>query len=183
MIYIQKVSKKTRIKQIEKYILTDAKIFIYNLSQSRFYHSEYFVVGSDTAEELEDLLKYFTPQYIVAEDGEAFEKYKINQHVPKPERIAANINITSVLNMQKKIEEKLKEYEVNVGIKENKYHILIYDAVDMFSFVFNDNLELEESNYRTSSHKTNVPKYDAMKKKIISITAKQRYYYRNKKNG
>ena len=180
MIYMKKRSKKTKRSVITKMTLTDAKLFIYNLSKGRFKLSKYYIAGADRLNEMEDILSFFSPEYITKEESNDFDMYLIKENVPKNNRISGNITPTSILNIQQKVEKEFSEFHVMFSLDDGKYRITLYDDNHKYTFVINDELEIENALIETVIHESALEEHEVVKTRLNKLLIKQRYYYKRK---
>lgn len=179
MIYIEKISKNIPRRSIEKMSLTDAKLFIYNLTLTKFRFSDYYIAGSDRMDEFEDLLSFFSKEYIVPVENEVFDKHQILSGIKKNKRLAVNIKPNTILTLQRKFEKMFDTFDITIGLKDKRYYMAMYNGLDRYTFIFNDELEIVDAIiYDSSSNK-----FEDIKRTIMSETIKQRYYYKRKKHG
>ncbi len=183
MIYIRRASKKTKRKIIEKYSVTDAKLMLYDLSKLRLDLGHYYVAGADRKEEMEDILDFFSTDYLKPNNDGEFTVYEVQENIPKPKRITKKITPTSFMAIKRKIESEIPYFETTVKIENKSYQIVLSNLSHIYTFHFNDELEIQDSSVQTSVNTNYVKDYEKIKKKIKSLLVKQKSYYKSKSHG
>lgn len=161
--------------------ITDAKVFLYNLSKIRQRLGEYYIMGADHEKETEDIIQFFSPEFIEKKPSEPFDVYYIKENVPKPNRISGSITPNSILNIQKKIENEFSEYSVHFSLVNQNHQVMIYDDETKYKFELNEKLELESALIESAVTQSMLEPYEKIKTRLNSLLTKQRYYYRRKK--
>lgn len=183
MIYIRRVSKKTKRKHIDKYTVTDAKLTLYDLSKLRLDLGNYYVAGADRKDEMEDLLDFFSDDYLKPNNDGAFTVYEVQENIPKPQRITKKMTPTAFMTIKKKIEREIPYFETTIKLENKSYQIVLSNLTHIYTFHFNDELELQDSSVQTSVNTSYVNDYEKIKKKIKALLVKQKFYYKSKSHG
>lgn len=184
MIYILQKSKTTTRERMLRYQLTEAKIFLYEINFTQLTMSNYFVLGSDNAWEMEDLLNYFSDKYLIKQENTAFERYMVNQEIIKPERLRNNIlKVSSIKKIVRKIQNEFTEYEITFGIKDSNIHLVLTNKEIHIKIVIDSGLNILESFIQGDVEKYPLSTLEETQQKINSLLTKQRYYYKKKESN
>ena len=132
MIYILKKSKRSDREQTLKYSVSGAKEFLYRLVDRHFVVNDFIIFGSDEPNELQEILDYFTEEYISKGTYQAFDVYRVN-NIYKNERLKEHgANITSLLNFREKIEKKIHGSTISMQFTTEVFELyVLYKNVKM----------------------------------------------------
>jgi hypothetical protein len=184
MIYILRKSKRLAKNTTLKKTLTDAKFYLYNLTAPNFSYSDFYVVGSDYDWELQDLLEFFSKDYLVKVEKPAFDMYYINPEITKPERQSNRTlqNINFYNRLKKKIQNELPEYVVTLAIKNNRIAIELENTILKIDIILDKYLNILDAVIKTTAVEeyNYLSMFEDARKKIDSLLVKQRYYYKKK---
>jgi hypothetical protein len=181
MIYITKKSKKFPRSKILKKSITDAKIFLYELNRGHFELSEYFVMGSDFIWEMEDLLKFFSEDYILRHEKDTFDIYYVNPKLDKTKRQRDNhIRLSSFTNLGEKLQNSFKDYNVSFSIKNERIAINLYNDLHGMIFIIDDNLNILDAYIETQQAENILSTFEEVKKRLNTLLIKRRSYYKTK---
>lgn len=184
MIYILRKSKRLPKKTTIKKTLTDAKFYIYNLTAPNFLYSDFYVVGSDYDWELQDLLEFFSKDYLVKVDKPTFDIYYINPEITKPERQSDNTikNINFYNRLKTKVEKELPEYKVNLSVKNNRTAIQLENDILVIDIILDQYLNILDAVIKSSviEDYPYLSIFEEVKRKVDGLLVKQRYYYKKK---
>ena len=179
MIFIKKVSKKNGIEKINRYSVSEAIMIIYGLSRMQMKISEYYFVGGTTLQEQNEILRYFSDEYLVKNDSGLFPIYRIKEDVQKKNRIReCKFNPTTLIKIENKVREELENTGVIIG--SDGFSIYGTHEETRFKFDFDNNMKL----YNIDVVKDGVlveeltKEMKELKTRINGILTKQRYYYK-----
>jgi hypothetical protein len=183
MIYILRKSKRFVKDTTLKKTLTDAKFHLYNLSYPNFLYSDFYVVGSDYAWEMEDLLNFFSETYLKKVDKPAFDMYFVDGKVTKPERQSKNtLNVNVYNRLKEKIQKEFVNYSIALSIKNNRIAIQLENHMLSMNFFIDDHLNILDATIKATLMEDfqYLSILEETRKVLDRLFVKQRYYYKNK---
>jgi hypothetical protein len=183
MIYILRKSKRFVKDTTIKKTLTEAKILLYNLSRPNFLYSDFYVIGSDYAWEIEDLLSFFSKKYLEKVDKPAFDMYFVNGQITKPERQSKNtLNINVYHRLKEKIQKEFINYRITLSIKNNRIAIQLENDMITMNFFIDDHFTILDATIKSTLMEDfqYLSILQETRNILDKLFVKQRYYYKNK---
>jgi hypothetical protein len=181
MIYIRRKSKNMLITKIIKKTLTDAKLFLYELSNAKFEIGEFYVLGSDHAWEMEDLIEFFSELYLLKNDTDTFDIYYVNPKIKKTDRQRDNnIKLTTYKSIAKRIEKEYPDYKTNISIKIDRIAIEFKNDLHSMIIIIDDKLNILDAYIETTQNENILSTFEEVKKRLNNILIKRRSYYKRK---
>jgi len=184
MIYvIQKSKRSTRRNEI-KLTLNDAKEYLYKIDARSFRINEYMVYCGDSNEEVEELLNYFTEEYLIPTADDVVVVYKVNEAINKYSRLRNNgASVKAINNFRDKIQEEIIGSEVSILFNTEVFEILIENPIGIVKVICNYQLVIKKALALTRNGEfVDISINDTIVKVVNRIFRKQRYYYKQK-NG
>lgn len=182
MIYISKTTKKTKREEILKLSVSKAKEYLFGLSYQDFLSCDFYILGSDSEDETKDVLSYFNKKYFILDNSSAFDIYKINSEIKKPQRLKhKGVSLGALQKFKEKIIIKIPHSIVSFNYQKKFFEIFVGYEGQTMRFVCNYNLEILESYIDSQKDPSNLAISNKIKKIINSIFRRQRYYYKNKR--
>lgn len=183
MIYLLRQSKGKKKEQRYVYSLEEAIGFLVSIKNADLSSHEWFVLGADKPEELQELKDYFKPEFFSLEEGMiGISVYRINR-IKKAKRLKSGfISHKSVESFSHKIKRALgiPKVEFLVGSREICFVVKDYGTKKTDANVFLDH-NLVIKSIEISSHST-YEEVDKVKKIVNTVLTKQRHYYKRSKN-
>lgn len=201
MIYIQRKSKKLEKSTIIKKSLTDAKFYLYDLTFPNFQYSDFYVVGSDETWELQDLLLFFSKDFLIKTHSPTFDIYYVNGEIKKPQRKKdPEFSVMFYRRLKNKIQKEFLEYDVRILLQyeSSLYHknidknknlhaherimISLYNDTIQMDFILNSKLDIMDALIKSTLQENvqYLSLFENTKTRLNSLIYKQRYYYKQK---
>lgn len=172
------------ISKIIKKSLTDAKVFIYELSNAKFEIGEFYVMGSDHAWEMEDLLEFFSENYLIRKDEGTFDTYYINPNIKKIDRQKNNnIRLTSFRSLAKRLNQEFPDYKTHISLKNERIAIEFKSELHTMIIIIDDHLNILDAYIETQANENILSTFEDIKKRLNTILIKRRSYYKNKEKS
>ena len=184
MIYIIEKSKRSAKRNEIKLNLNEAKEFLYNIHARNFRVSEFIVYCGDSTEELQEILSYFSENYLQEMTDDVVTVYRVNEEIGKYDRLRnEGASVKAIDNFREKIENEILGSGVSIVYNTNNFEILIEHPIGIVKVICNYQLVILKAlaSYHAGEF-VDISINDDIVKVVNRIFRKQRYYYKQK-NG
>lgn len=126
MIYISKKSKRTGKETKGEYTPAQAREFLLRLETNNFVCFDYFILGADSEAEISSILGFFVPNFLIKEQGDIFDVYKVNGSIyRKDRRLKRGASFSTLRLYKKKIQDEVPDGEVKIEMEDSHFEIII----------------------------------------------------------
>lgn len=182
MIYILKKLKNSGREKKMAMTSSEAKQFLYEISNKNFTYSIYAVLGADHKNEFTDLLEFFNPEYFIRKSYDILDIYVANEKIPKLKRQRHDgASIDALLNFKTKIKKAFPDSIVSLTFENAGFLLLV--ILQDWQVKINCTYDLKILNsyvYLKDGQFTDIIGGDAITKFVNKLFRNQRYYYSRK---
>jgi hypothetical protein len=188
MIYIIQKSKKGNKEKRFVMSVSEASIFLYDIKYAELRNNDFYILGSDNELETEKIVNLFSPQYLIKEEADGFDRFMVNPEITKAKRYATGrAKHKSIEKFGSKIQKAIKQElildtEVEFIFEQNNFEIYVSYTKQMIKIVCSYTLEVNEGFVfdLNQSEFVDIKKTNKILKIVGDVFRRQRHYYRRK---